>query len=338
MIMKKIYGFLGAAALISLAAGCARDASISSNEQTKTYLDAWVLVNYPGAAEAGAGIYILEDEPGSGKEYGGETYPMLAYTITGTEGTVSSTTVESVAKQVGTYVKGNYYGSKVWTRSEATMPVGVENMLEGMRVGGRRKVLIPSWLLGSTRYKNDDEYIKHSPSGTSTSIYDFTLTDFTDDITKWEIDSLERYVSRVYPGTDSTSFGFYFKEVRPGADDVEFKSDTTVYINYTGRLLNGQVFDTTIRDTAKKYGIYSSSSTYEPIVINWADDAYSLTMTSNESDMITGFKETVWRMKSHGRYTGLFISGLGYGHTGSGSKIPPYSPLIFEIEQVDPAD
>ncbi|MGN0196005.1 MAG: FKBP-type peptidyl-prolyl cis-trans isomerase, partial [Candidatus Cryptobacteroides sp.] len=328
--MKKIYGYLGAAALISLAAGCARDASISSNEQTKTYLDSWVLINYPEAVESGAGIYILEDEPGSGKEYNGETYPMLAYTITGTEGTVSSTTVESVAKQVGTYVKGNYYGSKVWTRTEATMPIGVENMLEGMRVGGRRKVLIPSWLLGSTRYKNDEEYIKHSPSGTSTSIYDFTLTDFTDDITQWEIDSLERYVSRVYPGIDSTLYGFYFKEVRPAANDEEFSSDTTVYINYIGRLLNGQVFDTTIRDTAKKYGLYSSSNSYEPIVINWADDALSLTMTSDKSDMIAGFKQTLWRMKSHGRYTGLFTSDYGYSYSGSGSKIPPYAPLIFE--------
>ena len=33
--------------------------------------------------------------------------------------------------------------------------------------------------------------------------------------------------------------------------------------------------------------------------------------------------------------TGIFTSSLGYGYSGSGSSIPGYAPLIFEIEVVD---
>lgn len=335
MNMKKIYGILGAAALLSLAAGCAKDASISSNEQSKKYIEAWLQINHPEAVQAGPGIYILSDEPGTGKEYDGETYPMLSYTLSGMDGTISSTTDEQVAKQIGIYEKGNYYGSKVMINTEKTMAVGVEAMLDGMKAGGTRTALIPSWLLGNKRYKHDSEYIKHNPSDVSTTIYKITLTDFTDDITEWENNVLEEYVKSKYPGLDSTYRGYYFKQVGAPDDTVSFKKDTTVYINYIGRLLNGQVFDTTIGDTAKKYGVFANGRTYEPALINWGEKFDDLSMGTDKSSMISGFKQTLWRMRSHGKYVGIFNSNYGYSNSGSGGRIPPFCPLIFEVEQVD---
>lgn len=336
--MKNIYVFIGASALMSLAAGCAKEATISSNEQTKTYIEAWVQVNHPDAVPSGAGIYILDDTPGDGKAYDGQTYPMISYTVRSMEGTISSTTEEDIAKQVGEYEKGNYYGAKVWVKSDATMPVGIENMLEGMKIGGTRTALIPSWLMGYSRYDDNDEYIKHSPSKTSTAVYTITLTDFTNDITQWEINSMEGLIKEVFPGLDSTGRGFYVKEVEAPRDTTSFKKDTTVYINYIGRLLNGQVFDTTIKDTAKKYGIYSSSSTYEPRLINWGEKFEDLTMSADRTTIISGFQRTLWKMRSHGKYVGIFNSSYGYGQSGNGTKIPPFCPLIFEIEQVDPKE
>lgn len=335
MNMKKIYGFLGAAALLSLAAGCAKDASISSNEQSRKYIEAWLQINHPDAVQAGPGIYILSDEPGTGKEYDGETYPMLDYTLSGMDGTISSTTDESIAKQLGIYDKANYYGAKVMINNENTMTVGVESMLEGMRIGGIRTALIPSWLLGTKRYKKDSEYIKHNPSDATTTIYKITLTDFTDDITEWENGVLEKYVKARFPGLDSTYLGYYFKQVGAPDDTVSFDKDTTIYVNYTGRLLNGQVFDTTIQDTAKKYGVYTSGKEYGPVVINWGEKFSDLTMTTDESSMISGFQQTLWRMRSHGKYVGMFNSNYGYTNSGSGNRIPPFCPLVFEIEQVD---
>ena len=44
--------------------------------------------------------------------------------------------------------------------------------------------------------------------------------------------------------TDTTQVdGFYYKQLQAPSDTTSFPKDTTIYINYTGRLLNGLVFD-----------------------------------------------------------------------------------------------
>ena len=40
-------------------------------------------------------------------------------------------------------------------------------------------------------------------------------------------------------------------------------------------------------------------------------------------------------MKPHEKGTAIFYSAYGYEDSGSGEKIPAYSPLIFEFELVD---
>jgi FKBP-type peptidyl-prolyl cis-trans isomerase len=59
-----------------------------------------------------------------------------------------------------------------------------------------------------------------------------------------------------------------------------------------------------------------------------------MTMGSDKSSMISGFAKTLWQMKAMEKGVGVFYSSLGYGYSGSGSSIPGYSPLIFEIELV----
>lgn len=116
-------------------------------------------------------------------------------------------------------------------------------------------------------------------------------------------------------------------------------NDTTIYINYVGRLLNGQVFDTNIQRVAQDNNL--SGGTYEPVAIQWADSYSELKMGDDDSasSTITGFAMTLWRMHPFGKAIGIFYSGLGYGYSGSGNTIPAYSPLMFEIEIVkEPED
>ena len=40
-------------------------------------------------------------------------------------------------------------------------------------------------------------------------------------------------------------------------------------------------------------------------------------------------------MHPHEKGTAVFYSGVGYGSSGSGSTIPAYAPLRFDIEIVD---
>ena len=129
--------------------------------------------------------------------------------------------------------------------------------------------------------------------------------------------------------------GFYYKQLAAPANKKDFPKDTVVYINYTGRLLNGLVFDTNIERVARENWLYSKSKTYSPVQIIWGEEYSDITMTSSKSSVIPGFALTLWQMKAMEKGVGVFYSKLGYGSSGSGDAIPGYAPLIFEIELVE---
>jgi FKBP-type peptidyl-prolyl cis-trans isomerase len=58
-------------------------------------------------------------------------------------------------------------------------------------------------------------------------------------------------------------------------------------------------------------------------------------MGSDKSTIIEGFALTLWQMRAMEKGVGVFYSNLGYNYSGSGSSIPGYAPLIFEIELVE---
>ena len=128
--------------------------------------------------------------------------------------------------------------------------------------------------------------------------------------------------------------GFYYKQTELVRDTTSFPKDTTIYINYTGRLLDGTVFDTTDERLAKDNGIWSSSRTYEPVQINWGETYTDITMGSSSSSIIDGFALTLWQMRKFEKGIGVFTSDYGYGYSGSGESIPPFASLAFEIEIV----
>jgi FKBP-type peptidyl-prolyl cis-trans isomerase FklB len=212
----------------------------------------------------------------------------------------------------------------------------------GMKVGGRKKVIIPSWLMTYNTYDTPEEYLESESTGTS-SIYDFTITDVALDIAQHEVRQIEQYFAdngAIFGKEPLDSleghYGCYYKQLQPPADNdtTSFPSDTTIYINYTGRLLNGQVFDTTIEKVAKDNNIYSADKTYEPTSIKWAEKYEEITMGKSGSSTISGFALTLWQMRKMEKGIGVFYSPMGYSYNGSGSSIPPYAPLVFEIEIV----
>ena len=64
-----------------------------------------------------------------------------------------------------------------------------------MKEGGRKKIIIPSWLMAYSSYETEKEYLENS-SNSSSSIYDITIRHFTDSIHKFEIGEIEEYISR----------------------------------------------------------------------------------------------------------------------------------------------
>lgn len=360
--MKKIFSAISylAAALISIS--CAKTETTGPNDAYQRYFEAWMQLNHPDAVPTGLGIYIMYDKPGEGAVVGEEGYVLLDYKVTDLEGNISSYTDALTAKQLGEYQETAYYGPKFWTTTATTLPAGVRNAIIGTKVGTTREVIIPSWLMSYKSYDSAEDYLdpplkkdeEYDASSFSNTIYRFTIKDYTENPDKWQIDSIGRFFSNTQvlidgkpaaqvfttasgvqmTAKDSTSTGFYYKQLKAPADTGSFKSDTTIYINYVGKLLNGLVFDTNIERVAKDNHLYSAGKKYEPMRINWGEEYTDMTMGSDKSSMISGFAKTLWQMKAMEKGVGVFYSSLGYGYSGSGSSIPGYSPLIFEIELV----
>ena len=330
-------------------AGCAKETSTDKTTAAKKYFESWQQVYYPDAVRAGNGIYILEDTPGEGSEADVDTYPyvFVDFTVTDLEGTVISTSHENVAKRVGTYDKGNRYGARIWYVHDGYSGVyaGVEEMLRGMRVGGTRKAAIPFWLITNDRYSSEAKYLKKS-SGTTNYIYTVTLYKLVADIHVYEGDLLDAYSKEYLDGADSTyiagdeelqKFGFYFVSRGIAREEdltYEMPEDTTMYLNYTGKFLDGKVFDTTIANTAKDAGIYSASRSYAPVKVTRGSLYTDVTM-GESSDIIAGFKAGIYMLHPMEKAVTAFYSPLGYDYNGSGMTIPPYTPLVFELELVE---
>ena len=113
-------------------------------------------------------------------------------------------------------------------------------------------------------------------------------------------------------GVITTPSGLQYKCIVPGISHSSGHVDDAkiVTINYTGKLINGCVFD--------------------------ASDNYS----EYVSAFVPGFIEGLKQMKEFGIYEFYIPYDLAYGQEGAGtegtsSHIPPYSTLIFRVELLD---
>ena len=294
-------GILVIAAAAAVCVSCVRSESSGLNDANKRYFDAWMKINHPDAKRDGLGIYILEETAGTGISAGkAEDYPYayISYTTTDLEGNISETTDADVAKQIGTYNANSTYYEMTQKYPPRKPCIKDEVVLELNNVTG------------------------------SDAIMTLTLHDVIKDLTAWQLDSISRYLSHHYPTpVDSLKYGFYYIQTQPPTEDVGFGSGDKVYVNYTGRLLNGRVFDSSIADTAKVAGIYTSGKEYEPLEVNMDDDYKEI------NDVVRGFALCLSVMKKGEKGTCIFYSDLGYEGTAKG-LIPAFSPLRFDVEML----
>ena len=103
------------------------------------------------------------------------------------------------------------------------------------------------------------------------------------------------------------------------------KQGDKVKVNYTGQLLDGKVFDTSLAAVAKQHGIHNPQRTYEAIEFQLG-----------VGQVIQGWDEGIMCLRQ-GAKARLFIpSTLAYGSRGVGDGlIPPHAVLVFEVELVD---
>lgn len=120
-----------------------------------------------------------------------------------------------------------------------------------------------------------------------------------------EEDRINNYIERSGIDVDSVSADgtrFIFTERVEGGDPIV--SGDLVEVNYTGKYLNQEVFD-----------------------------SGNLNASIGTESLISGFENGLTGFKVGEKGTIIFPSTLGYGETGSNS-ILPFTPLIFELEIV----
>lgn len=330
-------------AALAVIAGCAKQQSLSSGQKSKEYLELYMSKAYPDVTPDQWGIYVLEDIPGTGYTWNEEfAYTLLNSTVRTLDGTIVSSTEADIAKQLdeNSYKSYNYYGPKYQNTSSGSGYAGLEYILKGMKVGGTKTAVIPCWLITTSRFSTKEEYIKASSTSTHL-IYTITFAGQCGDISTQEIATLRQYVNENF-GPDVKSCS-YKKDMTEGtfyfvSDTTSFKEedkradDATLYLKYVGRRLDGVAFDTNDQATALKEGLFVKERTYEKSKVVFSSTYSSITMDGSSS-LVDGFLGALYKMHWSGqKATVLFVSTLGYGSTGSGDVIPPYVPLIFELE------
>ncbi|MBP9992416.1 MAG: FKBP-type peptidyl-prolyl cis-trans isomerase [Bacteroidales bacterium] len=331
--MKRTTAILIYACVAMLALSCARDAEEESPITYKRVMASWVKTHYPERLSdtTASGTYILEEIPGFGEKPQDSSFVFVHYTKYYLDGNIKSSNREEIARQLMQYEESGYYGCAIWQLGKGFIPVGIEEVLREMRLGGSVKIALPlsASTVDSLKYnlftdrKDDDNYL-----------YTLSLDGIEQDIVSFEERTMESFRDSLFPGLEPMKTGFYFKKLfeplTEDTDDADTITDkSSVYVRYVARrLYDDKVFDTNIQDTAKKYGLYISGKGYNPLTITFYRD--SSTMAS-ENSMVAGFTYAVNRMKYNEVAVTFFDSDHGYGDKGSGTSVPEYAPLCFTI-------
>lgn len=112
-------------------------------------------------------------------------------------------------------------------------------------------------------------------------------------------------------GVVTTKTGLQYIMLNMGTGKSPHK-DSTVTINYEGRLIDGTIFD-------------SSIARQQPV-----------TLKINE--VITGLAQGLSTMREGGKSRFFVPAKLGYGTIGAGNAIGPESMLIFDVDLIKVAD
>ena len=183
---------------------------------------------------------------------------------------------------------------------------GVEEGLSLMHKGDKAILLLPSGLA----------YGANSPANVpanSVIRFEIELIDINSSYAVPDDNLITRYLTKnnITTAQKQTS-GLYFVPTTTNTAGTPATAGKTVSVLYTGKLLNGTVFDA------------SSQHGNTP-----------LKFVVGANKVVAGFDEGVSLMRKGEKATLLLPSALAYGPTGSGNTIAPNTVLAFEVEVTD---
>lgn len=126
-------------------------------------------------------------------------------------------------------------------------------------------------------------------------------------VVRSQSDQINAFIAKNgYKVTSSEADGLRYIQLKSGTGDIP-ATGKKVKLKYTGRFLNGFAFDGNMART----------------------DSFSVTIGGTQT--VIGFQKGIEKMRLGEKAIVVFPSTIGYGEKGSGSSIPGFTPLMFEI-------
>lgn len=125
---------------------------------------------------------------------------------------------------------------------------------------------------------------------------------------------------------DTLPSGVRYIITTPGTGETA-KSGQTVKVNYSGYLLSGEYFDSSIQSVAEAKNLYDPMREYGPLEV-----------TIDRSSVIQGWHDALKTMNKGAKGIYYIPSTLGYGPQQRSAVIRPNSILVFELEVTEIKD
>ena len=180
-------------------------------------------------------------------------------------------------------------------------PAAYRTAMLAINRGGKVRVIVPSYLAfgknGQDNIPSNEVVVAEIsvfPQATQWQVDDKRIADF---IAAKGLTGFKKHPSRVYQSVSVVGTG------------ISISALSTITVKYTGRLLNGTIFD------------QSGTTDYVSLL----------------SDLVPGWRKSLIGITKGSKLRLLIPSDLGYGKTGSG-LIPANAVLDFDLEIVDVVD
>ena len=216
-------------------------------------------------------LLIKDSKVGTGDKANTGDFVWVLYTGKLKDGTVFDSN-EVEGKEILTFPVGRGQVIKGWNQG-----------IVGMKVGGERELGVPA----SLAYGPDSPGPAIPPNS-----------------------DLFFHIKLLYALSPDRTMTFDYQDIKIGSGP-EIKNGSKVSVTYTGKLLNGQIFDSTEKSGGNPY-----------------------TFTVGKGEVIAGWEKGLLGVRQGGKRRLVLPPSLGYGGQQK-PGLPPNSVLDFEIEVVE---
>lgn len=297
-------------------------AEMIKNEKLKNEeagkIQAYLTQNKITQTPTSSGIYFIQKVAGSGPNPSNGMFVEINLSVFGIDGKKLFSTLDE--NRPITMEFGKEFDTK-----------GLVEAIGMMRKGEKATVIVPSLMGVGDKGKRNQATGEYIIAPYSPIIYDIEILAFktkaqleneqkakaalmqkeAESAKAKEAELMQEYLKTNKITVKPTASGLYFIEKTKGTGNKAIVGKK-VKVSYTGRLLNGKVFD-----TSKK---------------GQKDTPYEFVL--GQGAVIAGWDEAIAKMQVGGKAMLVIPSKLAYGERQMGNDIKPFSPLVFDVELV----